>query len=99
MFYAGAGFDLCGGFFFAVWALICDLEHGHKAYLFPNPVSNICCPLCPANCSNFPWLAADKGGWGQKTVPCVSLGCFYNVYIIYTYIYIYSIYLILYSIK
>jgi len=46
MFYDGAGEDLCGGFFFSVWALICDLEHGHKAYDLPNPTANACCPLC-----------------------------------------------------
>ena len=64
MFYAGAGLDLCGGLFFAVWALICDLEHGYKSYSFPNPVANICCPLCPANASDLPWLANDRGGRG-----------------------------------
>ena len=47
MFYPGAGDDLCGGFFFAIWALICDLEHGHTAYDLPNPTANACCPLCP----------------------------------------------------
>jgi hypothetical protein len=47
MFYPGAGDDLCGGFFFCVWALICDLEHANKAYDLPNPTSNACCPLCP----------------------------------------------------
>ena len=47
MFYKGAGEDLCGGFFFAVWALICDLEHGQKAYDLPCPTTNACCPLCP----------------------------------------------------
>ena len=48
MFYPGAGEDLLyGGFFFAVWALICDLEHGHTAYDLPNPTVNACCPLCP----------------------------------------------------
>jgi hypothetical protein len=46
MFYQGAGDDLCGGFFFAVWALICDLEHANKAYDLPNPTANACCPLC-----------------------------------------------------
>ena len=47
MFYKGAGEDLCGGFFFWVWALICDLEHANTAYDLPNPTSNACCPLCP----------------------------------------------------
>ena len=47
MFYEGAGEDLCGGFFFAVWALLCDLEHGYQAYDLPNPTANACCPLCP----------------------------------------------------
>ena len=47
MFYHGAGDDLCGGFFFCVWALICDLEHANKAYDLPNPTANACCPLCP----------------------------------------------------
>lgn len=56
MFYAGAGDDLCGGFFFAVWALICDLEHGYKCYNFPNPTANICCPLCPCNALDIPWF-------------------------------------------
>ena len=46
MFYDGRGEDLCGGFFFSVWALICDLEHGWKAYDLPNPTANACCPLC-----------------------------------------------------
>ena len=47
MFYAGAGGDLCGGFFFAVWALICDLEHAMTCYDLPNPTANACCALCP----------------------------------------------------
>ena len=47
MFYPGAGDDLCGGFFFCVWALICDLEHAYQAYDLPNPTANACCPLCP----------------------------------------------------
>ena len=47
MSYPGAGDDLCGGFFFAVWALICDLEHAYQAYDLPNPTANACCPLCP----------------------------------------------------
>jgi len=47
MFYPGAGDDLCGGFFFCVWALICDLEHAWKAYDLPNPNTNACCALCP----------------------------------------------------
>ena len=47
MFYKGAGEDLCGGFFFCVWALICDLEHANHAYDLPNPTANACCPLCP----------------------------------------------------
>ena len=47
MFYPGAGEDLCGGYFFCVWALICDLEHAHQAYDLPNPTANACCPLCP----------------------------------------------------
>ena len=48
MFYPGAGEDdLCGGFYFAVWALICDLEHAYSAYDLPNPIANACCPLCP----------------------------------------------------
>jgi hypothetical protein len=47
MFYPGAGEDLCGGFYFAVWALICDLEHAYSAYDLPNPTANACCPLCP----------------------------------------------------
>ena len=47
MEYPGAGEPLCGGYFFCVWALICDLEHGYKAYNLPNPTANACCPLCP----------------------------------------------------
>ena len=47
MFYPGAGDDLCGGFFFCVWALISDLEHACQAYDLPNPTANACCPLCP----------------------------------------------------
>jgi len=47
MFNPGAGEDLCGGFFFCVWALICDLEHGTSCYDFPSPTANACCPLCP----------------------------------------------------
>jgi len=47
MFYPGAGDDLCGGFFFCVWALICDLEHAYHAYDLPCPTANACCPLCP----------------------------------------------------
>ena len=47
MFYPGAGEDLCGGFFFCVWALICDLEHAYQAYDLPNPTANACCALCP----------------------------------------------------
>jgi hypothetical protein len=47
MFYPGAGDDLCGGFFFCVWALICDLEHAYKAYDMPCPTANACCALCP----------------------------------------------------
>ena len=47
MFYDGAGDDLCGGFFFSVWALICDLDHAYQRYDLPNPTANACCPLCP----------------------------------------------------
>lgn len=47
MSYPGAGEDLCGGYFFCVWALICDLEHAYSAYDLPNPTANACCPLCP----------------------------------------------------
>ena len=46
MFYEGAGEDLCGGFFFAVWALICDLEHAWHNYDLPHPGANACCALC-----------------------------------------------------
>ena len=42
-----AGKELCGGFFFCVWSLIQDLEHGNKVYDMPNPTANACCPLCP----------------------------------------------------
>ena len=55
MNYPGAGDDLCGGFFFAVWALIQDLEHAHSAYDLPNPTANACCPLCP--------VGLDVGLW------------------------------------
>ena len=47
MFYEGAGQELCGGFFFAVWALICHLEHAWQNYDLPNPTANACCALCP----------------------------------------------------
>ena len=47
MHYPCAGDDLCGGFFFAVRALIQDLEHAYSAYDLPNPTANACCPLCP----------------------------------------------------
>jgi hypothetical protein len=47
MFYEGAGEDLCGGYFFAVWALICDLEHARENYDLPNPTATACCGLCP----------------------------------------------------
>ena len=47
MVYAGAGDALCGGYFFTVWALICDLEHAHERYDLPNPTALACCPLCP----------------------------------------------------
>jgi hypothetical protein len=47
MNYPGAGDDLCGGFFFAVWALIQDLEHAYHNYDLPCPTANACCPLCP----------------------------------------------------
>ena len=47
MFHPRAGEALCGGFFFCVWALICDLEHAWTAYDLPNPKCNACCPLCP----------------------------------------------------
>ena len=44
----GAGVDyLFGGYFFCVWALICDLEHACTNYDLPNPTANACCPLCP----------------------------------------------------
>jgi len=47
MVYDLAGTELCGGFFFCVWSLIQDLEHGNKVYDMPNPTANACCPLCP----------------------------------------------------
>ena len=47
MHYPGAGDDLCGGHFFCVWALICDLEHANQCYDLPNPTANACCALCP----------------------------------------------------
>ena len=44
------------GFFFAVWALLCDLEHGYSCYDLPNPTSNACCPLCPVGLeANMMW--------------------------------------------
>ena len=46
MFYEGAGEELRGGFFFAVWALICDLEHAWHNYDLPHPGANACCALC-----------------------------------------------------
>jgi hypothetical protein len=47
MSYPGAGDDLCGGYYFAVWALIQDLEHAYSNYDMPNPTANACCPLYP----------------------------------------------------
>jgi hypothetical protein len=46
-YYEGIGEYFCGGYFFCVWSLIQDLEHGCKVYDMPNPTSNACCPLCP----------------------------------------------------
>ena len=43
----GEPMTLYGGFFFAVWCLLCDLEHGYSCYDLPNPTSHACCPLCP----------------------------------------------------
>ena len=44
------------GFFFAVWALLCDLEHGYSCYDFPNPTSHACCPCCPVGLeANLMW--------------------------------------------
>ena len=44
------------GVFFAVWALLCDLEHGYSCYDLPNPTSNACCPCCPVGLeANLMW--------------------------------------------
>ena len=57
MFYPGAGEDLCGGFFVAVWALIQDLEHAYTCYDLPNPTANACCALCPVGLEpGCPWF-------------------------------------------
>jgi hypothetical protein len=65
MFYPGAGEDLCGGFYFAVWALICDLEHAYSAYDLPNPTANACCPLCPVGLvpNAFWWDFRPSAEW------------------------------------
>jgi hypothetical protein len=50
------GTDLMGGYSMCLWALICDLDHGHKAYKLPN-VNQLTgpCPCCPVNNSGLPW--------------------------------------------
>ena len=39
-----------------IWALICDLDHGYKAYKMPNPTCNTPCGCCPCNSSDKPWF-------------------------------------------
>ena len=56
----GEDLNLYGGFFFAVWALLCDLEHGYSCYDLPNPTSNACCPCCPVG------LEANLMWWGFR---------------------------------
>ena len=52
----GEEMSLYGGFFFAVWCLLCDLEHGYSCYDLPNPTSHACCPLCPVGLeANLMW--------------------------------------------
>lgn len=51
-----AGDDLLGGSFMCIWALICDLDHGWKAYKMPNPNCNTPCGCCPCNASDTPWF-------------------------------------------
>ena len=47
---------ICVEVFFAVWALICDLEHGRENYDLPNPTANACCGLCPVGLvPGLPW--------------------------------------------
>jgi len=83
MDYEDAGKELCGGYFFCVWSLICDLELGCKVYDLPNPTSNACCPLCPAGrqlgCKWFDFRPAaewlkhiyDETKWLSQGHPCL----------------------------
>jgi len=83
MDYEGAGEYLCGGYFFCVWSLICDLEHAHKVYDLPNPTANACCPLCPVGCElgckwfdfrpDAEWLEHiyDAISWLARGHPCL----------------------------
>ena len=84
--YEEAGTELCGGYFFCVWSLICDLEHAWKVYEMPSPTSNACCALCPVGrelgCKWFDfrpsavWLnhIYDEDKWAAQGHPWGSMG-------------------------
>ena len=81
--YDDAGTELCGGYFFCVWSLICDLEHAWKVYDMLSPTSNACCALCPVGrqlgCKWFDFRPAaewlnhiyDETKWTAQGHPCL----------------------------
>ena len=51
---------LFGGLFFAVWALVHDLDHGVKCYGQPKTDKNSPCNLCHADSKKQPWYHTRK---------------------------------------
>ena len=68
-----AGKDLCGGFYFCLWALVGDLDYLTKDLELPNSTSNEPCGLCPCNSTDVAWwrFQADAA-WVNKIYDIIT---------------------------